>query len=190
MERYIPWEDLVSFLSGIPRSVLSAELEAGAKLTSGTDPLPEDWCLRGMEWSGRRVYERGFWARSDKTGSEMELLLETPGVPPTDDGIIEDDSDEQTTGARSAAMSVNQRRWTRTCRSAAILSRVVPGFTWDRHLRKWTLGGVLAEKSQRWMEEDRIAQEERMNRRALRWADDEDEMDVDEAAAEESESSG
>ena len=26
--------------------------------------LPEDWSLRGMEWTSRRVYERGFWFKS------------------------------------------------------------------------------------------------------------------------------
>jgi protein SMG6 len=38
-------------------------------LTSGcVPPLPEDWCLHGMEWAGRKVFEREFWQ------SESELV--------------------------------------------------------------------------------------------------------------------
>lgn len=49
-------------------------------LTSGyPSPLVEDWCLRGMEWIGRKVYERGFWKSGEDLKAETEVL-ETAGL--------------------------------------------------------------------------------------------------------------
>src|SRR5262249_9927759 len=76
--------------------------ERWAMLTSSTaPPLPEDWCLRGMEWVGRKVYERGFWksaAAEDEKFSriEVEYLCESERGKGDDgtDGKIEDDDDD------------------------------------------------------------------------------------------------
>ena len=78
LEKRIPWQKLMNFFSSLPMKIL---IESGAKpelpqphinkLVSGL-PLPEDWCLRGMEWVGRRVYERGFWkARSNHNNNNV-----------------------------------------------------------------------------------------------------------------------
>jgi len=122
MERSIPWEEMVTLLSLTPRSVLNAEVEAGAKLTNGCDPSPEDRCLRGMEWLGRRVYERGFWSRND-IGGEMDFILEKEQdlKHNADDGIIEDDSDDANQNKSPEKAGV-ARRWTRVCRAAARMS--------------------------------------------------------------------
>jgi hypothetical protein len=54
----------------------TGERERWAMLTSGcTLPLPEDWCMRGMEWVGRRVFERGYWKNED----EKKLLHASEG---------------------------------------------------------------------------------------------------------------
>ncbi|EJD53809.1 hypothetical protein AURDEDRAFT_180216 [Auricularia subglabra TFB-10046 SS5] len=186
MERAIPWDDMATFLAMTPRSVLAAEVEAGLKLTSGCDPSPEDWCLRGMEWLGRRVYERGFWARAEK-GGEMEVLLaQEANFEPADDGIIEDDSDEANHAATSTAVG-NQRRWTRVCRAAGILGKAVPGFVWQRETRRWVVTGPLREKVQEWAALERQLSE----KQARSWADEDmdDEMDIDEEDQNNTESS-
>jgi protein SMG6 len=60
-------------------------------LTSGcAPPLPEDWCLRGMEWVGRNIFERGFWKSGEEKKAELEVLEMTEGKAFTD-GTIEDD---------------------------------------------------------------------------------------------------
>ena len=80
LERSIPWADLASFFTVVPRKIMISQglmvspkhnspqhVERWVMLTSGcAPPLPEDWCLRGMEWVRRKVFERGFW----KSGEE------------------------------------------------------------------------------------------------------------------------
>jgi hypothetical protein len=88
LERSIPWEELAKFLAGVPRRVMmsqglnpiggrqTGQGEMWAMLTSGVSPpLDEDWCLRGMEWVGRRVYERGFWKSGEERRAEIEAGL-------------------------------------------------------------------------------------------------------------------
>ncbi|KAH7100673.1 hypothetical protein BKA62DRAFT_830869 [Auriculariales sp. MPI-PUGE-AT-0066] len=180
MERSLPWEEMTAFLAHTPRSVLNAEIEAGAKLTSGCDPSQEDWCLRGMEWLGRRVYERGFWARTE-TGGEMDFIQEQkPSPHPTDEGIIEDDSD----GANPAKASEKAgwtRRWTRVCRAAGMIGKAVPGFVWERQQRRWVMIAPLVDKVQHWNELEQQHAEDLQRKQAARWTsnDDDDVMDID-----------
>lgn len=92
MERAIPWGALADILgtalrrSGGPRDASSGPAASGAgskdaPLFSASQILPEDWSLRGMEWSNRRVYERGFWLKAHKgpLGSvvqgEMDVIV-------------------------------------------------------------------------------------------------------------------
>ncbi|GAA5977516.1 hypothetical protein JCM5350_004717 [Sporobolomyces pararoseus] len=48
---------------------LEIRLDCPSKLMSsrGT-PLPEDWCIRGMEWSGRQLFGRGYWRSDSRKG--------------------------------------------------------------------------------------------------------------------------
>jgi protein SMG6 len=47
-------------------------------LPSGCAPLlPRDWCLRGTEWVGGKVFERGYW---NKTGEERRVEMEVLDV--------------------------------------------------------------------------------------------------------------
>ena len=65
LERSVPWDELAQFFTTIPHTVTVSqglnkpgESERWIMLTTGcVPPLPEDWCLRGMEWVRRRVFE-------------------------------------------------------------------------------------------------------------------------------------
>jgi protein SMG6 len=71
LERFIPREDFAVFFASIPKNThvsqgLHAPAPTGTEhwvmLTSRCLPLlPEDWCMRGMEWVGRKVFERRYW---------------------------------------------------------------------------------------------------------------------------------
>lgn len=41
-----------------------------------TPPLSEDWCLHGMEWVGRRVFERGYWKSNEGSGGETAMIAQ------------------------------------------------------------------------------------------------------------------
>ncbi|KAK0550177.1 hypothetical protein OC845_002777 [Tilletia horrida] len=89
LERWVPWRAVADLANGGPDAGSNSTTGTGStgaptssagttsagygivppassladipsKVTGGV-PLPEDWCLRGMSWVNRRVYERGFW---------------------------------------------------------------------------------------------------------------------------------
>ncbi|KAF8061488.1 hypothetical protein FPV67DRAFT_1703906 [Lyophyllum atratum] len=200
LERNVPWEELASFFARIPRGIMAKqglfvapgttekkrEKDAGPRwvmLTSScAPPLPEDWCLRGMEWVGRNVFERGYWKSGEERRAEIDVLEERDMSEESTDGQIEDDDEGETAGGRSAnggEGDVVTKRWVRIVRSAVGISGVVGGFTWVEGTRDWKVEGQLAEKVRLWREQDRIEQEEEEKRRlGTRWV--EDLMDVDE----------
>ncbi|TIB71831.1 hypothetical protein E3Q23_03635 [Wallemia mellicola] len=129
LEKKVPWIELSVFLSKLLPN--KSTLDKGTKSNSNTPqgpqlsrlvsgaPLPEDWCLRGMEWVGRRVYERGFWKARTGTStgasysgapppvpgsqiqSEMDVLSnqqglfnKTPNGSTPQDGLIESDDED------------------------------------------------------------------------------------------------
>lgn len=143
LEYYIPWVELIAFFNIIPRK-MDIRPDPTAKLMGGP-PIPEDWCIRGMEWVGRRVYERGFWkTKSNSTGSgsrgpggpaqprqgptvqnEMDVLTEQDASP--DDvmnGVVDDIEGSDLTDTPPA---ITQRRWKRSAWAAGILIGCVPG---------------------------------------------------------------
>ncbi|KAJ7578382.1 hypothetical protein C8J56DRAFT_868550 [Mycena floridula] len=125
IERWVPWHDLAEFLSTkIPGGIWESQNliptsstpfksrpveDRWPMLTTGTaPPLPEDWCLRGTEWVGRKVYERGFWKGNGGDDEkfarpEIEYLSESEVGKGDDgtDGKIEDDDDEDSHGPGS-----------------------------------------------------------------------------------------
>ncbi|TDL27426.1 hypothetical protein BD410DRAFT_818864 [Rickenella mellea] len=178
VERAVPWEDLAAFCTTIPRSIIG-QAEGGVRLTSGCSPLSEDWCLRGMEWGGRRVYERGFWKAGEERHAEMEVLCNDERDESATDGIIEDENDDGKTNGK-AEMGETSKRWVRIARAATGIAKVVPGFEKATEgTRRWSVNGVLAEKVERWKEDERLEQEEEERRRSRRWIDDHMDMDVD-----------
>ena len=62
-------------VEGLRTDILQAGLEKRLMLTSGcTFPLPEDWCMRGNEWAGQKVFERGYWKSGEERKAEMDVL--------------------------------------------------------------------------------------------------------------------
>ncbi|TFK55267.1 hypothetical protein OE88DRAFT_1654050 [Heliocybe sulcata] len=181
LERSVPWEDLAAFYSrSVPSSVIAQEESARwAMLTSGCRPLSEDWCVRGMEWVGRKVFERGFWSKVPETdATNMEIdVLERHDVQDADvDGIIEDEDEQDSTKRKS---SLQCRRWVRAARAGAAIAQCVDGFGRAEGSAEWVVGGSLAVKVQHWREEEQAErEEEERRRRGTRWGDDS--MDVDE----------
>lgn len=59
LERSVPWDALAAVFNRVSPPV-EIRLETPNKLVGGK-PLPEDHCLRGMEWAGRQLFGRGYW---------------------------------------------------------------------------------------------------------------------------------
>lgn len=206
LERFLPWQAMVDFFNTIPRKV-EVRLDANAKLTSGP-PIPEDWCIRGLEWVGRRVYERGFWKAKSGSGgrgsggptqprsgvriqSEMDVLLseQDQSQIELDEGIVDDHEDKDGVDSASA---VTSRRWARIAWAAGTIASIVPGVSYDRpdkyHAFSIAPDGPLAEKVARWHAQE-IAQrrseiEARKREEEVKMAslpDEPDVEDVDEA---------
>ncbi len=182
LERTIPWDDLAKFFSIVPStymksqrldSVLPADVKRWDMITQGcAPPLPEDWCLRGMEWVGRKIYERGFWKSGADKKMELEVLDDAEAEDITD-GRIEDDDDDDCEGGSSI-----KKRWVRIVRCGVEIAGAVDGFSWTEGTRQWRVEGALAQKVQTWREEDTIEKEKEERRRlGTRWTDDS--MDVD-----------
>lgn len=182
VERSMPWSALVSFFNSIPRKV-EVRVEVSPKLTGG-GPLPEDWCLRGMEWVGRRVYERGFWKQksmsTDRSGarsegprstqaiaSEMDVLLVEPEGADVEqslrDGIVDGETDN------ADAQDLTARRWRRVAWSLGVFVRHVPGLDMDVNGRKVKIveGETLDGKMVAW-ETERVKAREAIEARIRR----------------------
>ena len=191
LTRAIPWEPLAAFLSSdMPRKVMFSETQRESPLlSSGCFPLAEDWCLRGLGWGGKKVYERGFWdkaTRGEEKSLESEVLDKLPAAD-VRDGVIEDDAedDEQQKYRAELRRAELSGRYIRVARAGLKIAKVVGGFTYapppTKDLRgQWRIEGPLAERVARWREEERLeklAEERRL--RGTRWDEDEDDMDVD-----------
>ncbi|KAJ7172704.1 hypothetical protein C8R46DRAFT_1086975 [Mycena filopes] len=194
MERTVPWEDLAAFFARIPRHMMASQglaevrtsrEERWAMLTTGcAPPLPEDWCLRGMEWVGRKVYQHGFWKAGEEKRAEIEVLDDSEAVEITDGHIEDDDEEEAGKDGKSAGDGELTRRWVRIVRCAVGIADVVDGFKWVEGTRQWRVEGALAKKAEEWREQDRLqAEEDDRRRMGTRWADDS--MDVDDDLANE-----
>lgn len=192
LERFIPWEDLAAFFTLIPKNIHTSQglhvpapngTERWVMLTSGcSPPLPEDWCMRGMEWVGRKVFERGYWKSGEDRRVEIEVLDTEEGNQLTDGIIQDEDADERDSGLKNETA----QRWTRIARTAVNLAGIVDGFTWVEGTRGFKVGGVLEAKIRKWRDEDRHEREqEELRRRGRRWTDDAMDIDVDDAEADE-----
>ncbi|CCM02870.1 uncharacterized protein FIBRA_04983 [Fibroporia radiculosa] len=198
LERAIPWNDLAKFLNSAPRRLMFQEYQkergdGPPLLTSGCKPLPEDWCLRGMGWGGKRVYPMGFWGKeagAEERTVELDVLDKVEGGDQLD-GIIEDgDDDDSHADAQHNELA---KRWVRVARAGLKIAKHVHGFEYvppanEEGRGQWKVEGVLAAKVARWREEERREREEEERRlRGRRW--DEDLMDVDDDASLDAEAS-
>jgi protein SMG6 len=192
LERSIPWADLASFFTVVPRKIMISQglmaspkhntpqhIERWIMLSTGcTPPLPEDWCLRGMEWVGRKVFERGFWKSGEEKKAELEVLEMIEGKALTDGTIEDDDGDDAPKSSSSGSGSELVSRWVRIIRCGVNIAGAVDGFNWVEGSREWNVEGKLAKKVMQWKEEDQAEREEEERRRmGRRWT--EDPMDVD-----------
>jgi protein SMG6 len=186
VERNVPWDALVLFFNTIPRKI-EVRMDVSPKLTAGGGgPLPEDWCLRGMEWVGRRVFERGFWKQSSMSSSgrkggggaappdlnglprstntiqsEMDVLaveMETLDVEQQlREGIVDGEGDSSL-----EAQELTSKRWKRIAWSVGVFVRQVPGLGIEAsNGRKVRIeeGGALRGKMEGWEEERRRSRE-------------------------------
>ncbi|GAA5899122.1 hypothetical protein JCM8208_003009 [Rhodotorula glutinis] len=195
LERAIPWAHLAALFNRLP-STVDVRLDAQTKLSAGR-PLPEDWCLRGMDWAGRQLFARGYWrehrprAPTSPSGdvgglsgeggagarveSEMDALRFDMAALDEGEGAggggASSANDEAGTGP-SAAARLAEARWRRLAICAAWLVRNVPGFDYDARAvdpsRRFRISGALQRKLERWQrEEDDAREAERLSRLAL-----------------------
>ncbi|KAG6375797.1 hypothetical protein JVT61DRAFT_2651 [Boletus reticuloceps] len=98
--------------------------------------------MRGMEWVGREVFERGFWKSGEDLQVEIEVLDTEEGDQLTD-GIIQD---EDTDDHGNELKNEPERRWIRITRTAVNLAGLIDGFTWVEGTREWKVDGTLEAK--------------------------------------------
>lgn len=134
---HVPWSGLASFLN-----TAGLDVREESRLTAGP-PLPEDWAARGMEWVGRRVYERGFWKTKipsrgsgamaqptprsgERFQSEVDVLLANfeTSVDISEGVVDEAEGTDMTDGP----VAVNQRRWKRVICASGVIAKHVDGF--------------------------------------------------------------
>ena len=150
---HIPWVALVDFFNS-----RDLEIKGETRLIAGP-PLPEDWTIRGMEWVGRRVYERGFWkTKSNSRGSgsgafvqprsgerfqsEMDVLLaEFDSALDISEGVVDE---VEGTDLTDGAVAVNHRRWKRVAWAAGVMVKYVDGL--ELRDGKVVIEGVLKAK--------------------------------------------
>ncbi|KAF7340961.1 PINc domain-containing protein [Mycena sanguinolenta] len=133
MESSVPWTDLATFFTRIPVHIRVDRVLSEAHKSSEehraifnrTAPLlPEDWCLRGMEWvSWSNVYSPELWKGGRDQRSEFEVL---------DSSAESQDSDDE-------------RRWVRIVRCAGDIAQAVDGLTFVQGVMyQWRIEGAPA----------------------------------------------
>lgn len=95
------------------------------------------WCLRGIEWVGRKVFERGYWKFGEERRAEIKILDKDEGGEVTD-SIIEDKDTNDNVQWKDVA-----KRWIRIVRCAVGIVGVVNGFRWVEGTRSWSVEGDL-----------------------------------------------
>ncbi|GAA6008826.1 hypothetical protein JCM10207_001737 [Rhodosporidiobolus poonsookiae] len=166
VERAVPWDALARLFNllghegegGAAAARTEVRLDAPPKLVAGK-PLPEDWCLRGMDWAGRQLFGRGYWREhrppvSRAGGGGGGLTPPLDGLPPPIEGTegaalrVESEADAlrfdlaafdaahlegegDGAAASAAATQLAEGRWRRLAVCAAWLVRHVPGFDYD-----------------------------------------------------------
>ncbi len=190
LERWVPWSKIVSLASDAPHSV-DPRKDLPSKISSAA-PLPEDWCLRGMAWVGRRVYERGFW-RSQRGSpglhfeSEIDVLTREDHLGDSDwagESLDIGKEDTQSAGPGTEEF-LQDLRWKRVAYCCGNLAKVVPGLDYDPRRRTLTTAEPLRSKLQRWKaEEQKEAEEARKgkqnNKKVEQSHTDSDDMSADE----------
>ncbi|KDN48528.1 hypothetical protein K437DRAFT_83968 [Tilletiaria anomala UBC 951] len=160
LERWVPWEALTQLAVHAPHPI-DPRKDMPSKIT-GIQPLPEDWCLRGMAWVGRRVYERGFWKppragiSALKFESEVDVLTREQAMGETGWGsenvTSEGDDDQPTLRADSVLTDL---RWKRLLHTLMSLAKTVPGLDFDERTQSVAVVNPLRNKIERWAIEEK-----------------------------------
>ncbi|PWN22544.1 hypothetical protein BCV69DRAFT_146975 [Microstroma glucosiphilum] len=137
ISRFLPWRDFASY--ALPSTFVSSSAAYLQKISS-VSPLPEDWCLRGLSWAGRKVFERDYWKPSKKRiaqagspsrndtptfGSEFEVLKQNIDGEQFEDNLPQGTS---ATGADYAPADVAQLRSGRVALTLIAIAQHMPGF--------------------------------------------------------------
>ncbi|KAJ3559338.1 hypothetical protein NP233_g11289 [Leucocoprinus birnbaumii] len=153
-------------------------------------PINDDWCMRGMEWVSRKVFERGYW----KSGADRPEIkvLDSHEIDQSTDGQIEDDRKEEKKGQHyygvklgglyNASSILRNKGW----RVSPEEMKMKHWIRIMRRTREWQVEGKLADKVAAWREMERMEREEEEKRRlGKRWLDDDELMGVDAEGKEE-----
>lgn len=192
LERAIPWARLTAFFNTIPSSI-EVRMDVPTKLSGG--PLPEDWCIRGMDWTGRHLFGRGYW-RSKMSSSSTSRRDEMPPIgPPTAGSSFESEMDalrfdlaaldefDEGEGDAQASAQLATGRWRRVAMTAAWLARNVAGLDLDVSAKetasKFVILGSLDTKLRRWRKEEEEAVEAERTSRLSAWSGAEEEVEIE-----------
>lgn len=194
LERAIPWRSLVSFFNSIPTSI-EIKMDLHTRLPAG--PLPEDWCFRGMDWTGRNLYGRGYWKSKSSSDSRRDDM---PPIGPPSAGTVEsemeslkfnlefiDEYSENMNDLPSSRLAT--ARWKRVATTASWLARMVAGLDFDSNTTgrapKFSIVGHLETKLKRWkIEERETAEAERLSRVRAWTQNDQSEIEESESESE------
>ncbi|KAK4701626.1 hypothetical protein P7C70_g4605, partial [Phenoliferia sp. Uapishka_3] len=187
LERAIPWARLVALFNIIPSSI-EVRLDVQSKLLGG--PLPEDWCIRGMDWTGKHVFGRGYWKTKSASpgGGRRDEMTPPPISGPPSASLIESEmdalkfsldsldefADEDDTGSSESA-TLATARWRRIATLAAWLARSVPGLDFDANQApqsRFSVAGGLDTKLRRWKREEEDSAEAERQSRVSKWEAD------------------
>ncbi|EMR09666.1 hypothetical protein PNEG_01856 [Pneumocystis murina B123] len=83
MERFIPWFKIAEYLSNIIKKIKNNSILGTSDLPvrQSKSPLPEDWALRGINWS-KKIWPKAYF--ENMTEDDFDFTVEQP-----DDEIIE-----------------------------------------------------------------------------------------------------
>ena len=179
MEPHIPWEQLMKLGESVPSSLarIDPRKDIAMRIRGDGGPLAEDWCLRGMAWVGRRIYERGFWKSPRSAGrssmpifeSEVEVLHRFANCSALPDesfssgsgGEEDTEGDEAEASTLADCTTITTLRWKRIVYTLTVLIKTVPGLDYQAETGKLILTSPLLEKTQGWKaEEDSELQQE------------------------------
>lgn len=192
LERAVPWYRLVAFLNTIPSDV-EVKMEVSSKLLG--NPLPEDWCIRGMDWTGKSLFSRSYW-KPKLSGSKREESFMPPIGP--NSRVLEsemealrleldtiDENFDLLAGIESPSQELAKERWKRISINSAWLARNVPGLDFDSlavgSSPKFSILGHLETKLRRWKKEEEDAVEVERLWKVSQWSRDVEEVEMEES---------
>ncbi|PWN49902.1 hypothetical protein IE53DRAFT_122305 [Violaceomyces palustris] len=174
LARYIPWASLVKLSQTLSLSRPRDNRRGGLL---GDTPLPEDWCFRGMTWSRRGTFQRGFWKSRSRASSDYHPSFETEmEALAWEDGFVEEDKpvrrcmearrkSEANCAARDGDSILTELRWNRATSVLSELSNSVPGVRLDARNKCLEICEPLLSKLRAWEEKSRTAEVEARMRR-------------------------